>query len=74
MARNTNDVETDAKTLKLSAAQQRARQRMVNDGGTPSLRGTIIKIILLGIADAMADQWSSALSPSPKASPEKVQM
>ena len=54
MARKTEDVTSDAKTVRLSAATRRARQRMVDDGGTPSLRGTIIKIILLGIADAAA--------------------
>lgn len=54
MARNSDEVAIDAKTLKFSAAKARARQRMVNDGGTPSVRGTIIKIILLGIADAAA--------------------
>ena len=54
MARKTDGVSADAKTARISAATRRARQRMVDDGGTPSLRGTIIKIILLGIADAAA--------------------
>jgi arabinogalactan oligomer/maltooligosaccharide transport system permease protein len=43
-----------ARTMNLSAKDARKRQKMVDDGGTPTLRGTILKIILLGLADALA--------------------
>jgi arabinogalactan oligomer/maltooligosaccharide transport system permease protein len=42
------------RTMNLSDKDARRRQRMVDDGGTPTLRGTIFKIILLGLADALA--------------------
>jgi arabinogalactan oligomer/maltooligosaccharide transport system permease protein len=47
-------VTATARAMNLSVKDARKRQRMVDDGGTPTLRGTILKIILLGIADAIA--------------------
>ncbi len=47
-------VTETARAMNLSVKDARKRQRMVDDGGTPTLRGTIAKIILLGIADAIA--------------------
>jgi len=43
-----------SRTMNLSVKDARKRQKMVDDGGTPTLRGTIFKIILLGLADALA--------------------
>ncbi|MEY4349872.1 MAG: hypothetical protein RL719_1169, partial [Actinomycetota bacterium] len=54
MARKTDDLAAAKDNPLKSAAILRARRKMVDDGGTPSLRGTIIKIILLGLADAAA--------------------
>ncbi len=47
-------VTETARAMNLSVKDARKRQRMVDDGGTPTLRGTVLKIILLGIADAIA--------------------
>ena len=54
MAKKTENVAKEAKAPKESAAVARTRRRMVDDGGTPSLRGTILKIVALGILDAIA--------------------
>ena len=54
MARKKADADQAQLNPIKTAAELRARRKMVDDGGTPSLRGTIIKIVLLGIADAAA--------------------
>ena len=55
MAKTKETPVTEApRAMNLSVKDARKRQRMVDDGGTPTLRGTIAKIILLGIADAIA--------------------
>jgi len=46
--------EVAPRAMNLSVKDARKRQRMVDDGGTPTIRGTILKIILLGLADALA--------------------
>ena len=54
MARKTDDLATAKENPIKTAAILRARRKMVDDGGTPSLRGTIVKIVLLGMVDAAA--------------------
>jgi arabinogalactan oligomer/maltooligosaccharide transport system permease protein len=55
MAKTKETPVTEApRAMNLSVKDARKRQKMVDDGGTPTLRGTILKIILLGLADALA--------------------